>query len=182
VRESGGDRFEKYATTDEGYKKFLEKVAAWMEAGRQVSVGVESTGNTRYFKGRTGAAGMRVVVTNTPQFKVASESVKKTDRHDAATIAEFQGKNMLPESRLRGRESEQMRRLLKARATLVRAEAVIKNQTRALLTAEGMGDRKASSELRSLSSHGIRLPETLLFPSQEIMTDYYTIPPLTEEK
>jgi hypothetical protein len=42
-----------YPTTDEGYKKFLERVAAWMGAGQRVSVGVESTGNTRYFKGRT---------------------------------------------------------------------------------------------------------------------------------
>jgi hypothetical protein len=51
---------------------------------------------------------------------------------------------MLPESRLCGRESEQMRRLLKARTTLVRTEAVMKNRMRALLTAEGTGDKKAS--------------------------------------
>jgi transposase len=90
------------------------------------------------------AAGVRVVVINTLKFKVVNESVKKTDMHDAATIAEFPGKDMLPESKLRGRMSEQMRRLLKVRSTLVRAEAVIKNQMRALLTAEGTGDKKAS--------------------------------------
>jgi hypothetical protein len=85
-----------YEQADEGYKKFLEKVAAWREAGQWVSVGAESMGNTRYFKGRMGAAGVRVVVTGTLKFKVASESVKKTDRHDAATIAEFLEKDMLP--------------------------------------------------------------------------------------
>jgi transposase len=70
--------------------------------------------------------------------------VKKRDKHDAATIAEFLEKDMLPESRLCGRRSEQLRRLLKARTTLVRAEVVMKNQIHALLTAEGMEDAKAS--------------------------------------
>jgi hypothetical protein len=46
-----------------------------------------------------------------------NESVKKTDKHDAATIAEFLEKDMLPESRLCSRKSEQMRQLLKARTT-----------------------------------------------------------------
>jgi transposase len=104
---------------DEGYEKFLEKAAAWREAGQLVSVGVGSTGNTRYFKGRMEAAGVSVVVINTLKFKVVNESVKKTDRHDAAAIAEFLEKDMLPESRLCGRMSEQMRRLLKARSMLV---------------------------------------------------------------
>jgi transposase len=158
VRESGGERFGVYPTNDEGYEKFLEKAAAWRGTGQQVSVGAGSTGNTRYFKGRTGAAGMRVVVTSMLKFKVVNESVKKTDRHEAATIAEFPGKDMLPESKLCGRKSEQMRRLLKARTTLVRAEAVIKNQMRALLTAEGTGDKKASLQ----SKRGCRkVPGTL---------------------
>jgi transposase len=105
---------------------------------------VEPTGNTRYFKSRLEAAGIEVRVTSTLKFKVASESVKKTDRRDAATIAEFLEKDMLPESRLCSRESEQMRRFLKARTTLVRAEVVMKNQIHALLTAEGLEDTKAS--------------------------------------
>jgi transposase len=51
---------------------------------------------------------------------------------------------MLPESRLCSRTNEQLRRLLKARTMLVRAEVVMKNQIHALLTAEGMEDAKAS--------------------------------------
>jgi transposase len=96
------------------------------------------------FKNRMEAAGIGVVVINTLKFKVINESVKKTDKHDAATIAEFPEKDMLPESRLYSRTSEQLRRLLKARTTLVWAEAVMKNQIHALLTAEGIEDAKAS--------------------------------------
>jgi transposase len=128
VRGGSGDRFGIYPANDEGYEKFLEKVAAWRETGQQVSVGVESTGNTRYFKGRMEAVGAKVVVINTPQFKVVNESVKKTDRHDAATIAEFLEKDMLPESKLCSRMSEQMRRLLKARSMLVRVEVGINDR------------------------------------------------------
>ena len=140
----GGDKFEKYPTTDEGYKAFLAQAAKWQERGQAVRVGVESTGNTRYFKGRMEEAGIGVTVINTLKMKVVNESVKKTDKHDAATIAEFLEKDMLPESQLCSRESEQLRRLLKARSSLVTCEVVMKNQIHALLTAEGMEDVKGS--------------------------------------
>jgi transposase len=144
VRRGSREKFTKYPTTDEGYEGFLKRAAQWQKAGNEVRVGVESTGNTRYFKSRMEAAGIGVTVINTLKFKVVNESVKKTDKHDAATIAEFLEKDMLPESKLCSRESEELRRLLKARTTLVRAEVVMKNQIHALLTAEGLEDEKAS--------------------------------------
>jgi transposase len=105
---------------------------------------VESTGNTRYFRDRLEEAGVEVTVINTLKLKVVTESVKKTDKHDAATIAEFLEKDMLPEARLCSRESEKLRRLLKVRTTLVRAQVVMKNQIHGLLTAEGFEDVKGS--------------------------------------
>ncbi len=44
-------------------------------------------------------AGDPIPLTVQHQFKVINESVKKTDKHDAATIAEFLAKDMLPESK-----------------------------------------------------------------------------------
>ena len=144
VRGRSGDMFEQYTTMEPGYQAFLRRAAAWQEQGEEVRVGVESTGNTRYFKSRMEEAGIGVTVVNTVKMKVVSESVKKTDKHDAATIREFLEKDMLPESQLCSRESEQLRRLLKAREALVRVEVVIKNQIHALITAEGMADVKGS--------------------------------------
>jgi len=144
VRSKKWNGFSQYPTTDEGYKAFLLNVAEWQKKGEEVRVGVESTGNTRYFKGRMEAAGIGVTVINTLKMKVVNESVKKTDKHDAATIAEFLEKDMLPESQLCSRKSEQLRRFLKARESLLRTEVVIKNQIHALLTAEGMEDVKGS--------------------------------------
>ena len=142
VRSRTGETFGKYPTTDEGYKAFLEKMAVWQESGEQVQVGVESTGNTRYFKSRMEEAGIGVTVINTLKLKVVNESVKKTDKHDAATIAEFLEKDILPESQVCSRQSEQLRRLLKVRTTLVRAQVTVKNQIHALHCAEGVEDVK----------------------------------------
>jgi transposase len=138
------NQFAEYRTNDEGYKKFLNVVKTWQKKGAVVRVGVESTGNTRFFKSQMEQAGVEVVVINTLKFKVVNESVKKTDRHDAATIAEFLEKDMLPEAKLCTEQSEQLRRLIKVRTTLVRTTVTVKNQIHALLTGLGMQDSKAS--------------------------------------
>lgn len=143
VKQSG-NQFEQYSTEEDGYKRFLARIQRWKKNGMTVRVGVESTGNTRYFKNRMEQVGVEVVVINTLKFKVVNESVKKTDRHDAATIAEFLEKDMLPESRLCSETSEQIRRLLKVRTTLVRTMVTVKNQIHALLTGLGMKDSRAT--------------------------------------
>jgi transposase len=145
VRSRSGDQFEQYPTTEAGYQAFLKEAAVWQKKGEGVRVGVESTGNTRYFKGRMEAAGIGVHVINTSKFKVVNESVHKTDKHDASTIAEFLEKDMLPQAQLCSPASEQLRRLLKVRTTLVRAEVVVKNQIHALCTAEGQEDVKRAA-------------------------------------
>ena len=145
ARESDGELYAQYPTDKEGYKSFLELAAKWQKKGETVRVGVESTGNTRYFKNRMEEAGIEVKTINTLKMKVVNQSVKKTDKHDAATIAEFLEKDMLPESKLCSRESEQIRRFLKIRTSLVKSETVIKNQIHALLLAEGLEDVKAGA-------------------------------------
>jgi len=145
VRGGTGNTFGKYPTTEEGYQAFFKKTSVWQASGETVQVGVESTGNTRYFKSRMEGEGIGVTVINTLKFKVVNESVKKTDKHDAATIAEFLEKDILPEAHLCSRKSEQMRRLLKVRTKLVGTVTVIKNQIHALLNSEGLEDVSASS-------------------------------------
>ena len=144
ARVGGGEIFNVYPTTKEGYQGFLAAAARWRESGEDVRAAVESMGNTRYFKNRLEEAGIGVTVINPLKMKVISESVKKTDKHDAATIAEFLEADMLPQSRLCSRESEKLRRLLRVRKGLVSGEVSVKNQIHAMLTAEGMEDAKGS--------------------------------------
>jgi transposase len=141
IRREGRKEFSCYPTSNDGYISFLQRLIGY---GDEIKIGVESTGNTRYFKNRMEEIGAEVVVINTLKFKVVTESVKKTDKHDAATIAEFLEKDMLPEARLCSQKSEELRRLLKVRSTLVRAIVVVKNQIHALLVSLGMQDSKAS--------------------------------------
>jgi len=171
VRNKDGNSYFQYPTTADGYASFLRDVSVWQEDGNRVRAGVESTGNTRYFKQRLEECGVEVIAINTMKFKVVNESVKKTDKHDAATIAEFLEKDMLPESRLCSQQSEQLRRLLKVRTTLVRSIVVVKNQIHALLVGFGIEDEKASLQSKrgrlrvqtSLVRAGIELAVQPLF-------------------
>ena len=132
-----------YATGEEGYREFLKALGKWRSKGADVRVAVESTGNTRYFMHRLETRGYPVVVINTMKFKVITQSVKKTDKHDACTIAEFLSKDMLPASKLCSEKSEEVRRLLKVRSMLVRTRVSIKNQIHGLLVSRGMEDTRA---------------------------------------
>ena len=139
-----GGRNARYGTDELGYRQFEKELKASAARGYEVTVAVESTGNTRYFKNRVERLGISVVVVNTLKFKIVNESVKKTDRHDASTIAEFLEKEMLPEARLCSRESEELRRLLKVRTSLVRTMVAVKNQIHGLLLSLGIESARGS--------------------------------------
>ena len=141
------DQIIQYPVTNEGYANFLKRIRNLKTRGYEVKIGVESTGNTRYFKSQVEKAGAEVTVINTLKFKVINESTKKTDKHDASTISEFLSKNMLPESYLCNKETENLRRLLKSRERLVRSIVGQKNEIHALLVSMGLPD-----ELRCLQS------------------------------
>lgn len=65
-----------YPTTEEGYVTFLRKIGKWKRSGHDIRIGVESTGNTRYFKHRMEEKGYSVIVINTMKFKLALYSVR----------------------------------------------------------------------------------------------------------
>ena len=149
-------KHERYPTSDDGYRRFEAALQSVIETGTPVEVAVESTGNTRYFKQRVERCGVPVRVVNTAKFKVVTESVKKTDRHDAATLAEFLEKDMLPEAHLCSPESEELRRVIKTRKTLVETIVTVKNQLHGLLLSLGIeskrGQLQSAKERRRVKS------------------------------
>lgn len=162
-REGLVGRFDRYLTSEGDLGRFEATVLEIKRSGEPVKVAVESTGNTRYFKRRMERIGIPVVVINTSKFKVVTESVKKTDRHDAALIAEFLEKDMLPEAQLCSAESEELRRLLKTRTVLVRSVVAVKNQLHGLLLSLGIEMARGSLQsqkgrrraLDVLAEHGL---------------------------
>jgi len=137
VKESGI-----YPTDKSGYESFLSRIDDYLDEGFDVQAAVESTGNARYFRNKLLLAGIAVTVVNTLKFKIVNESVKKTDKHDAATLAEFLEKDMLPESVLCSQESEDIRRVLKTRSVLVKALVSVKNQVHGLLLGYGIMSKR----------------------------------------
>lgn len=139
--------WQRYRTVASGYEAFEQQLGNCLGRGYELHVAVESTSNARYFKARVERLGIAVTVVNTLQFKVVTKSVKKTDRKDAATLAEFLEKDMLPEARLCSPESEKLRRLLKTRTSLVRTAVTVKNQLHGVLLS--MGIEVAKGKLQS---------------------------------
>jgi hypothetical protein len=74
--EDGSDKFERYAMSAEGLRRFRERLDG------ETEVGVEATANSKYFYDQVVGTAKKVRVINPLQFKIISESVKKTDRED----------------------------------------------------------------------------------------------------
>ena len=133
-----------YRTDNQGYKDFCEKLHT-IEAENEccIELAVEATGNARYFKNKMEAEGFGVLVVNTSKFKVITMSTNKTDANDAATLAFYLSKDMLPESHLCDQTSEEIRRMLKTRSILVSSTVKIKNQIHGMLLGYGIETKTA---------------------------------------
>lgn len=133
-----------FRTDSQGYKDFCEKLHAIEdETECCIELAVEATGNARYFKNKMEAEGFGVLVVNTSKFKVITMSTKKTDANDAATLAFYLSKDMLPQSHLCDQTSEEIRRMLKTRSILVSGTVKIKNQIHGMLLGYGIETKTA---------------------------------------
>lgn len=133
-----------FGTDAEGYMNFCNKMHSFEEKhDSSIEIAVEATGNARYFKNRMEAEGFGVVVVNTSKFKVITTSTKKTDANDAATLAYYLSKDMLPEAHLCDQTSEEIRRMLKTRSILVSSVVKIKNQIHGMMLGYGIETKSA---------------------------------------
>ena len=102
------------------------------------AVAVEVTTNTRFFYEAVRPRVSRVAVVNPSQFKVISSSVKKTDRSDAATLAEFLSKDMVPEVRMKDKDRARLASLTQTRDMLVKQRTAVKNKINNIFAAYGI--------------------------------------------
>jgi transposase len=102
------------------------------------AVAVEATGNTRYFCHSLKERGCRLVVVNPQQFQVISRSVKKTDAHDAKTLAQFLARDLLPEVRMKETLAAEIASVLQTRDKLVKLRTTLKNKINNLLASQGI--------------------------------------------
>ncbi|NCD13481.1 MAG: IS110 family transposase [Epsilonproteobacteria bacterium] len=137
-----------YETKKEGYQAFIKNMHDFeKERDCTIALAIEATCNARFFRNMMIREFFRVVVVNTNRFELISKSTKKTDKHDAAELAYYLSKDMLPESHLCDEREEEIRRLLKTRSILVSTEVKIKNQVHGMLL--GHGEVTKSAQLQS---------------------------------
>jgi transposase len=121
---------------------------------------VEATGNTRWFCQQVGQRVSRVVVVNPHQFRVICDSTKKTDRRDAALLAEYLEKDLLPEVRQKSPEQSAVAQLAAGRDQLVKMRTMLKNQVHGLLRSHGVliTKQRLASRKGQMQLHQIPLP------------------------
>ena len=150
-----------YRTTEEGYNDFIKEMHNQEDNGYSIELAVETTGNAKFFKNQMEKEGFVVKVVNTNRFKVITMSTKKTDANDAATLAYYLMKEMLPEAHLCSQTSEEIRRLLKTRSVLVQSMVKIKNQIHGMMLGYGIettaaqfqSKRKRQELINDLADH-----------------------------
>src|SRR6201987_2581803 len=112
--------------------QFVKKLRATDE------VAVEVTSNTRLFHDAIASHVARVAVVDPHLFRVISQSVKKTDPHDARNLALYLAKGLLPEVRMKEKEQAQVASLTQTRDRLVKLRTALKNKGNNLLSARGI--------------------------------------------
>jgi transposase len=76
----------------------IEELAKFRNELRKTDrVALESTNNTRYFVEAIRDRVKETTIVNPTQFRIISQSVKKTDEEDSERIAFYLSKEMLPE-------------------------------------------------------------------------------------
>lgn len=128
------------------YKKYLinDFISFRKDLDKNDILAVEITTNTKYFVSEIKDNVKEVKVIDTNQFKVISQSVKKTDKNDALTIAEFLSKDMIPEVRMKEDKYTDLQSLSNTRDKLVKLRTVLKNKVHNLLSSKGILIKKES--------------------------------------
>ena len=133
----------------------LKYFAARLRPTDQVAVEVSTT--TRLFYEAVAPYVDRVVVVNPSEFDVIRKSVKKTDKNDAATLALFLSKELLPEVRMKDKLHAELASLTQTRDTLVKQRTSLKNKINNIMAARGLSPRREQLS----SEKGLREVEAL---------------------
>lgn len=109
------------------------------ELRKEDIVGVEMTGNTQFFVKKIKDKALEIKVINTTQFDIISKSMKKTDKNDSKTIAEFLSIGKIPEVKIKEDLSARIASLANTRHKFVQLRTTLKNKIHGLLNSYGIG-------------------------------------------
>ena len=116
--------------------------------GKQVRVGLEATGNFRWFRRLINQLGFEFVLGDPSEIHALNPRRQKTDKRDAKHILSLLLSQRFPSVWQPGPENEDLRQLLLHRCRLVRMRVRIKNQLDSMAKNDGLVDHKCWSEKR----------------------------------
>src|SRR5208337_3671887 len=118
-------------------------------AGRKVVVGLEATGNDRWFRKLVVESGHELMVGDASAIHASAPREQRTDKRDARHILRLLVENRFPAVWQPSVANEQQRQLLMHRCRLVRMRTRIKNQLDSIAKSEGLtGSRSWSGQRR----------------------------------
>lgn len=106
--------------------------------GEEVCVGVEATGNFRWFQRLLSTLGYRLLLGDPSQIRACSPRKQKTDKLDARHILKLLQENRFPIVWQPAQDNLDLRQLLRHRDWLVRMRTKVKNQLDSLAKNEGL--------------------------------------------
>jgi len=101
-------------------------------------IAVEAVTNSRYFCEELLTLVEKLVLVAPGNFKVISQSSKKTDKKDAETLAEFLKMGKLPEARIMNKQQAYIKSLLNTRDKFVKQRTQCKNKIHNILSSLGI--------------------------------------------
>jgi len=144
-----GDR----ETGEYGEQRLLHTAEAEMFyrslAGRRVRVGVEATGNFRWFRRLLSELGFELVLGDAAAIRAAQPRKQKTDKRDARHILLLLWEDRFPAVWQPTADNERLRQLLLHRSSLVRMRTRVENQLDSVAKNEGLvGSRRWTAKRR----------------------------------
>jgi transposase len=103
---------------------------------------------------------------NPTQFKVISQSVKKTDSNDAELLALYLSKGLLPEVRMKDHEHRNLSHLAQTRDLLVKQRSALKGKINNLLSAEGINLKRETLSSKKALNRVLALPLPLILGTE----------------
>ena len=113
---------------------------------KHARVFLEAGTQSAWFSRVVEATGHRAVVVDPNRNRLIAESVKKTDRNDAAALAALGRAGLLSQVWVRQERTEELRRLVGARAALVNVRATLVKVVRAQVRSQGERLKHANTE------------------------------------
>jgi transposase len=114
-------------------------------AGKAVCIGVEATGNDRWFRKLMSDLGYQLRLGNASEIHASAPRQQRTDKRDARHILTLLVENRFPEIWRPPAENEELRQLLWHRCRMVQMRTRIKNQLDSMAKDEGIMAARAWS-------------------------------------